>query len=204
MKVFQELTILTQGDPNAVERIEAALPVTWRRDKDREDQSNHSPSTQIYAFIQRTALFDNAFLVLRNDDLGLAVSNIVPLHRSEFSIDEYNAVLMDFVAILKSTQYEIRLGKSEVELTDLIGPDLAYKLRAFSSLANKSTGHSHPSDEKRWLDWMFSMVRDHQTIEFEALVFFLRQQGWGEESAYQLALDYSYGSRAMEYALENA
>lgn len=204
MKVFQELTILTEDDSTAVGRIEAVLPITWRRDKEREEQSNRSTSSHIYAFIQRTALFDNALLILRDDDAGLAVANIVPLHRSEFSIDEYNNILMDFAAIMKPTGLQIRLGKPEVELADLIGLELADKLRAFSSLANKSTGHSHPSDEKRWLDWVYSMVRSRQTIDFEALVHFLGQQGWGDESAYQLALDYSYGSRAMEYALENA
>jgi hypothetical protein len=203
MKVFQEMSVrIDDNHERTADNITKALPQRWRRDKGREERVGRSTLSRIYAFVLSKESSDYALLVMREDQMALAVANVVPLQDSEFSTDEYNDVVADFARVLGENHFEVQIGKAEVELADLIGELCAQKLRIFSDCANKSTGHAHPSDDSRWLEWVYSMTRSHRTIDFEALVYFLGEQGWDEESAHQLALDYSYGSRAMEYALE--
>jgi hypothetical protein len=205
MKIFQDMSIRVDGDPSAVaDRIAAVLPDRWCRDKEREDRTAPSVQSRIYTFVLTQGAVKYALLVLCEQQTSLGVANIIPLQKGEFSKEEYNNILADFVSVLNDHRFTVDLGKSEVDLSDLISEIGAKKLRTFSDCANKSTGRSHPMDERRWLDWLLFMVREHHTIDFDDLVYFLGQHGWDDETAYKLALDYSYGTRAMEYALENS
>jgi hypothetical protein len=91
------------------------------------------------------------------------VSNIVP-EKEDLSMDTYNEILVEF--------YErfVRSTVAKLGLTaELTGPiiDLQRELDSathdalavFSIAANKATGSGHPSDRRRWLDFLVGLSR---------------------------------------------
>lgn len=69
--------------------------------------------------------------------------------------------------------------------------DATVKLRRFSGAANKSTGASHPSDERRWFDFIVAVHRAGDKLDAARLARWLHEaEGWDEDSAHKLAGNY--------------
>jgi hypothetical protein len=203
MKKFQELTIKTTAAPDhTAADIAAFLPSTWARNADREADLVINMGGKFFCFEIKSTPIGGARLWATPSEKGLAVTNIVPSDKSELTPDEYNEILNLFIRQGVEGHFQYEVTKPEVKLTDLINSESADKFRRFSSSANKSTGHSHPMDESRWMDFLYSIVKHDESLETDELVFFLREDGWDEESAQDLAADFSYGFRAMKYALD--
>jgi hypothetical protein len=202
MKTFQDLKIKTLVSPEkAIEEITKFLPDAWKRNKDREaDLAKHLANIN-YCFEFQSASIGHAMLFLSPMEGMMKVPNIVPMDKIELTIDEYNRILDVFINDGIKGHFEFEVTKSDVELSDLIGEESVEKFYAFSRCANKSTGRAHPSDEARWFDFVMSTVRNDDFISLEELRFFLIEDGWDEQSAFDLSLDYSYGFNAMQYAL---
>jgi hypothetical protein len=75
----------------------------------------------------------------------------------------------------------------------------ASALKCFSSLANKSTGRSHPLDEERWLDFIIAAHRGGRPLDPEQLSRWLIQvERWSDYIAQDLASDYSMGMALLD------
>lgn len=205
MKKFQELTIKTNSTPEEAARaIATHLPPQWMRDAKREADIVLNVGGKFFCFEIKASPAGAARLWATPSDDGISVRNIVPIDKPELTPDEYNEILGIFVRDAINGHFKYEMSKPEVKLADLIGKASSEKFRAFSSSANKSTGHSHPLDDTRWLDFIYSVVKHGESLDSDELQFFLREDGWDEQTAQDLAADFSYGLRAMQHALASA
>ena len=150
-----------------------------------------------------------AGLTLWEKDDGYYVPNIVPLKPGELTYAQYNAVLEDFIKCIarptaEKLGFEITATKAEQTLDDWISKDEAQKLRRFSHAANKSTGANHPSDERRWFDFIVAVHRSGDRLYAEQLARWLCEaDGWSEDTAHKLAGDYEKSLALLKYYEEH-
>lgn len=153
----------------------------------------------------------------------LMVGNIVPLEKSELSVDEYNTVLLKFYEdIIKpykenGTELNILQPSDDVfEPTSIISETALKKLKMFCYNANKSTGSSHPYDRERWFDFICQTVDDDRMFDSSTLASFLQDENywgekqdgfigvigkfaWDEKHAYELASEYENLCEVLGY-----
>ncbi len=153
----------------------------------------------------------------------IKVGNIVPLRKSQLSIEEYNAVLdlfyEEIIVPNKPQLSGIEIVEPESDVFDplkYISAEALKKLKRFCNGANKTTGSSHPSDEVRWFDFICQTVDDDQTFDYDTIYRFLMdedywgkkepgfigamgQNAWDEEHAVELATQYDNYVRLLKY-----
>lgn len=140
-----------------------------------------------------------ARLVLWPQDGGYYVPNVTPVQSGELTISEYNAVLADFAeAVAKPMArrfgFTVSMTSANQNLDDWLTPEAAVALRRFSGAANKSTGASHPMDERRWFDFIIAVHRTGKRISSDYLARWLHEvEGWDERSAHNLAAEFERG-----------
>jgi len=176
----------------------------WKRNQEKELELSEIGNEQIcFEYIGK--LLPSSLLWVSDDAGGINgyVTNIIPMNKSSLSIDEYNE-LIDVWAdeYLKNYPHSYTIGSAERTIESEYGKTASDALKYFSEYANKSTGHSHPLDEKRWFEFIYETIIYGKMIEGELLRHELALHGWNEDSAYDLSLDYEYGYSAMKFALE--
>lgn len=153
----------------------------------------------------------------------IKVCNIVPLQKSQLTIDEYNQLLElfynDIAKVYSETHEEIKVvgpSSGQFDPLDYISEKALKKLTLFCDAANKSTGSSHPSDEERWFDFICQTVDDRRTFDYDTLFKFLQDEeywgkkesgflgvigcfAWSEENAEELASEYDNYVRILQY-----
>lgn len=153
----------------------------------------------------------------------LKVGNIVPLEKNQLSVEEYNAVLMQFyndvITPFKESGTELIILQPSDDIfnpTSVITPAALKKLELFCSAANKSTGSSHPYDQERWFDFICQTVDDGQMFDSSSLESFLQDKtywgekeddtigvlgdyAWDKEHAYELASEYENACEILCY-----
>jgi hypothetical protein len=151
----------------------------------------------ILAFGRRTSDdLQAAGLTLWSRDDGYYVPNIVPIEFGELGVAQYNAILSDFIErivrpVTPQFDYRIDATAARQNLEDWTSADASRKLRAFSAAANKSTGASHPLDQRRWFDFIIAVHDSRKTIGADYLARWLYEiDGWDEERAHNLAGQY--------------
>jgi hypothetical protein len=176
----------------------AAAEDPWYYDPDRSAAiGRNATDADILAFGRKASNdLQEAGLTLWSRDDGYYVPNIVPVESGELGITQYNAILADFIErivrpVAHLFNYQIDATESRQNLEDWTSVDAAKKLRVFSAAANKSTGASHPMDQRRWFDFIIAVHRSRRTIGTDRLTRWLREvEGWDEESAHALAGQY--------------
>ena len=153
----------------------------------------------------------------------IKVGNIVPIKKSQLSIDEYNAVLDLFYLEVIAPNIEKLIGITVIEPESDVFDPLNYisktaleKLERFCYSANKSTGSAHPDDEKRWFDFICQTVDDNQVMDYDTIYRFLKDEdywgnkdnsfigvighfAWDEDHAAELANEYENYVRFLQY-----
>lgn len=101
--------------------------------------------------------------------------------------------------MLKSSGIELVLTSTDQTIEDWTDHDTASALKRFSSLANKSTGRSHPLDEERWLDFIISAHHGGRSLDPEQLSRWLIEvERWSDDIAHDLASEYSMGMALLD------
>lgn len=142
--------------------------------------------------------------MFEDDKGGYKVSNVVPIQQGQLSVTVYNAALADFVStvvspVIKSSGIELVLTSADQTIEDWTDPETASALKRFSSLANKSTGRSHPLDEERWLDFIIFAHHGGRRLDPQQLSRWLIEvERWSEDIAHDLASDYSMGLALLD------
>ena len=72
-------------------------------------------------------------------------------------------------------------------------------MNTFSSNANKTTGHSHPSDLDRWCEFVCSIHRKKIKIDPDLLEEWLIENQWSSEVAIRLVIDFEYSINLLKY-----
>lgn len=200
LSVFRDLQL--RGPADDIERLRQALieqaAQPWRHAPEREERV-HLPAVdgRPMAF-ERTASpgYESAGLVLFARPDGLEVTNIVPLQLSELSHGAYNAILEDFAEQIarpaaNRTRFVVELSGNTVQIEDKLSVAAADALNRFSTLANKSTGASHPYDRQRWFDFVILAHAERSELDSDLLHrWLIESEGWSEDRASELAIEY--------------
>jgi hypothetical protein len=135
---------------------------------------------------------------------GYTVTNIVPLGAGDLGQRGYNIALQDFsdrvaVPAAKEAGFAVEITESGEGLDDWLPRAAADALRRFSSLANKSTGSSHPTDRERWFTFLIAVHRDRGSLNASRLErWLIESERWPVESAQGLAVEYELALDLLE------
>lgn len=161
-------------------------PLVFRRDSD-----DTLPGAHLYLFPR--------------EDGSLYVSNVVPTQSSQLTESEYNALLEEFHGTVVEAAVDRVGAEAELDVADYVlaeraGPEVADSLRAFSAMANKSTGASHPMDADRFDDFMIAASRldGSRRPSADRIAQWLITDGWPEDTAWDLAIQYEQGLRLLD------
>jgi hypothetical protein len=176
----------------------AAAQDPWHFDSDRAAAIGRSSSDDdILAFGRKAADgLRAAGLTLWSRDDGYYVPNIAPVEPGELGVAQYNKILADFIQrivrpVAPQFDYQIDTTEAYQNPEDWTSTEAAQKLQTFSAAANKSTGASHPMDQRRWFDFIIAVHESRKTMGTDHLVRWLHEiEGWDEESAHRLAGQY--------------
>ena len=130
-------------------------------------------------------------------DHGFEVFNIIPLIGNHLNCREYNYLLEQFrqsiiVPMSQNFNLSVEVSKPYLDIVDTIGTEGLKKLEHFSRTSNRSAGHSHPMDFNKWCDFVFYVYDNRKELSSDDLMHWLIEDGWMEEKAHELSLDYDY------------
>ncbi|MBB3186098.1 hypothetical protein [Microbacter margulisiae] len=135
----------------------------------------------------------------------LDVFNIVPIKTGSLSFSEYNYILQQFYKLfieqeIEKLEFEIVYTESEKSIEKLAGEEVARALKKFSLAANKSTGHSRQMDSEKWKEFICLAHKLKSELGVEELVRWLKDdEGWSDDKAWDLGLDYEYSMDLLNY-----
>ena len=134
----------------------------------------------------------------------LQTFNIIPTNTNRLSKEEYNFILNVFVdTFIRRTaadyHSEVVLSNPLLDLNDYVDKEVVHTLKLFSEMANKSTGRTHPLDEKRWFDFLIISSSRKCRLSVDYLEGWLVDNGWSPDMASSLGLDYEYGLSLLDY-----
>lgn len=214
LEVFQDMAIRgpIAKRPDLREALIAAAIEPWRVDLERSAEvARNAVTSEDVVLFRRDAGQDHpaAGLTLWGNENGYYVPNIVPLEMGSLTFTQYNAVLADFIAriaapVIAQFGFTISTTEPRQTLDDWLSPDAALKLKRFSGAANKSTGASHPSDQRRWFDFLVAVHRGGDKPGADRLARWLHEvDGWDEDSAHGLAGDFETAIALLAYYEEH-
>lgn len=219
MKVFKDLSIL--GDPNSVktffEQIYNKLPRDWEKSKQADKLKDYLSITYSGRLLPKAMVSLN--YSHQQEKECLEIGNIVPVDKSQLTMDEYNKILDLFLSevVIPYCEKDKHL-KYDVSKTDIFDP-LVYisnlslnKLITFCKEANKKTGSVHPSDKKLWFDFICQTVKDDRIFPSDLLKPFLMDtdywekketKSWEEKIAEELTSQYEICVDILKYFINS-
>lgn len=140
---------------------------------------------------------------LKNSNSSLEIFNIVPLIGNHLECEEYNHILEQFrlsiiAPMSQNFHLQVVVSKPYLDMEGILGDEGFKLLQMFSAGANKSTGNTHPCDFARWCDFVFYVHREDISLSTTDLENWLMENGWWEEKASELALEYEYTLNVLE------
>lgn len=211
-KIFRELTIT--GDSARLlqlgEAMQAHLPNHWQRaiEREKNNAAMFNPESGPLYIFERAVTEDlpAAGLAMLGSEDGLSVINIVPLELHQLSINQYNAILVEFfeaavVPAVTGLQLTAHLTDDTAPITKWLSEPAADALRRFSNLANHSTGSAHPRDRDRWFAFLVLAHRSRSTLDTDMLKRWLIEMGgWSPDMASDLAIEYEFARDLLRFA----
>ncbi|SHJ43119.1 hypothetical protein [Desulfofundulus thermosubterraneus] len=212
MKVFKELSLIgkTSNLEALMSEVTSLLDNGWSRDtiaenKFRKDVLGDVGNVFCISAPDTSEHPGGQIWLMENETGVLSVTNIVPTSKNELSMDEYNAILDEFFnryisSLVDKHRLRFNITPGVITLEDITDEKTVSKLRLFSRAANKSTGSSHPLDKKRWFDFIISAHINDSSLSTDMLIRWLTEvEGWADEMAHELAIEYEYGRTLLEY-----
>lgn len=218
MKVFKDLYIY--GDQYSVEtffeQIYNKLPRDWEKSKQADKLKDYLLITYSGRLLPKAMVSLNYSLC--QEKKCLKIGNIVPIDKSQLTMEEYNKILDLFLSevVIPYCEKDMHL-KYKVSETDIFDP-LVYisnlslkKLIIFCINANKNTGSAHPCDEERWFDFICQTVNDDRVLPSEKLKQFLMDtdywekkgtKSWDEKIAEELTSQYEICVDILKYFIK--
>ena len=202
MKVFRNLKLIGAASQQTklIDLIEQQLSNGWVRDREREVELKSQYRYDYTIFTcSKTASRPAAELSLITDENGyLYVSNIVPKELGETSEDQYNAILEEFLNrfvehAAKELDIQIITPPDERSIDNAMSPEMSQLLKQFSAAANKTSGGTHPLDERRFLNFIVQAHNERSLLDEIELIELLLDEGWSNSYAQNLSSKYSFG-----------
>lgn len=138
----------------------------------------------------------------------VGIVNIVPLKSSGLSsldYDTYNSILDAFKAavfeeIQKSKSNIIEETTAEYTIEELIPRSCGY----LNVWLNNYPLSWHPSDERRWFDFLIALVMNNETLGVEDLSKYIKEKyNWDESDLLDVELKYEGQMRLLRYYVGN-
>lgn len=209
METFQDLRLRAIGGSFEALRdvILRALVPPWSHDVAREvEVREYAAKDDVIALLRDASDgLDEAALFLFQSGAEYRITNIVPRRVNELGVSKYNAILRDFVArvaepLAKTGLLEIEQTSALQTIDDWLDADSVTLLRQFSNLANKSTGASHPMDQRRWFAFLTHAHREGSDLDPSRLSrWLIESESWDEHMAFELARDYEFGRELLKW-----
>lgn len=212
MEIFRDLDIHGSREQVAavMAEVERSLGSGWTRDSAAEARlrtaAPDGPGTYCFSCTEEAAR-PAATVFLSEREPGIyRVSNVVPQRRHQLSHEEYNGILGEFCErflrpIAARAGLRVELTATEADLRHWLSAGAADRLRRFTTLANRSTGASHPSDRELWNDFVVAAHRDRSVLDSNTLRRWLTEvENWPPEVADQLAIEYEYGRELLAFS----
>lgn len=208
MKKFQDLFLQLNGtDINSlVDSLTQHCNSLWKRRPDKEDGAG---GYRPYCFesVGNESLAAAALFLYEKASGVWYVSNIVPTVERELSYEQYNSLLRDFASNVVTPAIEeltviADLTTDEISISSVAGQSVEEALRRFSNLANKSTGTSHPYDQKRWFEFVAMAYKSSNELSADLVIRTLVEFGWPEDMAFELGIKYEYAIDLLTHMTE--
>jgi hypothetical protein len=213
MEIFRDLYLSIEPDGMAAtaDLIERSPPPGWTRDRAAEGRARSYPALlpkPTFCFSCSAEGRRPAAMVIltQKDAATFFVSNIIPTVKHQLGHGEYNAILEDFYdRVIRpytgTTGLTASLTGGEVDLEHWMSHETAELLRRFSACANRGTGSSHPADRDRWNAFVMAAHLGRSKMDAADLRrWLLEVDGWPQEVADQLAVEYEYGRELLAFA----
>lgn len=204
MLVFKKISI--SGEANGIQNLISNLRLTdgWRRDTHMEEivRSQQPQRRVVYCFSTPTLPLQgqcNVWFHTNDSQTAVELTNIVPQGLMQLSKPEYNFIVDLFYNTflanhIDTTGIHINITSDIKTIEEAFHPDTALKLRSFSDSANKSTGSGHPSDQKRWVDFIIAAFTNHDQVSSTELMGFLTEDlEWHSDISVNLIMEYAFG-----------
>ena len=203
IEVFQDLLLEFPEERRCEVRraLRQHVEAPWRHAEERE----RDIADDIMAFERESDdRFPKSGLSLWNDSEGYRVTNIVPLEIDRLSISSYNDILGDFKNKViqpasKKSGFRTEVSARRKSITDWTSQEAADALHRFSAVANKSTGSSHPSDQKLWFRFLLSAHKTRGRFDSTLLErWLIEAEEWPPDSATKLIHEYEFGMDLLD------
>lgn len=207
MKTFKDLFIRTgdSGILEYIERVTRALEEPWERAYENEENSKYLGEIA-FSFTRKadSTLPAAGLSIFQKDSATWYVPNVVPVESGKLSYDEYNSIISEFYdkflePVSEACNIGVEITSGNLRDEDIVGENAAKLLSRFSKLANKSSGSSHPMDRERWFAFVVEASKLQFDIDTGNLKRLLVQQGWSEESALDLVIEFEFGVDLIRY-----
>ncbi len=214
IEVFRDLHLRGPRDRRDALRAHllGSLRAPWSFDEARSDSiRRNAVSADDVVLLRRDGSSDlpAAGLTLWGTAEGYSVPNVVPLEPGELSRRVYNLIVEEFARIYlepiaAAHGFTVEMTAATQTLEDWISEPSSSALKRFSTLANKSTGASHPLDEQRWFAFILSAHRNRDDLDASRLAEWLSKvEGWDQDSAHALAGEYERALALLDYVDQN-
>lgn len=208
MKSFKDFYL--EGSRESLQKFISSISDYIIGDWKQSDDSKFKNNFIVFTYCGDKVNKANVFLYIKDfDKLKFEVTNIVPMEKNSLNYDEYNEVLDKcvedcIIPCAKNCGLRYKITSENVDLENYMSNESARKLKNFSSLANKSTGSSHPCDQERWHDFICQTVKDEDKNVISILGRWLvEEEGWDDEHASELVIEYEQGIALIEYYREH-
>ena len=124
------------------------------------------------------------------------ISNIVPKRFGELTVSEYNQLFDSFYKRVLSQavgdlHLDVKVSGGNQDISNWLKPDAIAKLNAFSALANRGSGSSHPADHQRWIAFILATHKEKANLPVNVLRRWLIEvHHWPETIAIDLVSEY--------------
>lgn len=204
MEIYSDMTISgSQSDlSELLQRLDgSSLAGSWRRDEtaERDIAPLLLGQTGVRCFENTTETeLPSACLWLDIESDRWEVTNVIPMPPNDsLTPSQYHSLLCSFRGHASRLATDLRIRISE-PLLDVgpgywLTPKTEKLLHAFSTLANKSTGASHPRDRERWHAFVRAAHEDRVRVGGDELSRILVEHDhWSESKASELAILFEY------------
>ena len=207
MKTFKDVFIRAgdTGITDYITDVTRCLKSPWKRAYENEEKSKYLGEDAFCFQRDATKSAVGAGLsIFQKSGNTWYIPNVVPTEPGQLSYEEYNKIITDFYETCLaplSSAHNIKLEITTDALTDedVVGEVPARLLKSFSNNANKSTGSGHPSDKERWFKFIVETCKSKHHIDTGDLQRLLQQQGWTNEMALELVIEFEFGRGLIKY-----
>jgi hypothetical protein len=138
----------------------------------------------------------------------LYVCNIVPKSNRRLSYESYNQIISSFEEFAAAEGAEanvsVIVSGGMLDIAEYLSPASLNLLLKFSNLANKSTGSSHPLDQKRWFEFLKEAHRESSRLtSYELNRWLVEEQHWTPDGASSLVSEYEQGRALLQFFEES-